>query len=508
MVDGGKSVSHEIPDAFLSYGRRGYLTLSPYPVANFAKELAYLIGYPHGCLEQTVSKAFPQIYLRDIAMILAPSTLNTGSPIYFVNEAITKITSMQLYDGSFSYWPGETVSNRWATVYATHFLLEAKKAGFAVSEQVLKSALGAVAGIARSKLTQDYYYYAENRTAISRIADKSTVYALYVLALGGAPEKAVMDFYRGEKKLLVTDTKYLLAGAYALSGDRSAYNEILPPQFAVEEAARESGWNFDSPIRANALMLNILLETDLNNPNIPRLMEYLSTHYHSGWWYSTQDDAFTLLAFGKAARMATATKVEGTVTVGPKSYAYRGGNQKIDMEPFGKTVTIATRGEGRIYYALVTEGIRSDGAVKIEDKNLQVRRELLDRNGNPVNLSGIRQNDLIVVRITLTSSVNDLDNVAVTDLLPAGFELENPRITEATNYAFIKNPSTADYMDIRDDRINLYTAFRGGNRQMHFYYAVRAVTQGNFQYAPVVAEAMYNAEYRSASGGGRLRVGK
>jgi alpha-2-macroglobulin len=508
MIDGGKSVSHDVPDLFLSYGRRAYLTLSPYPVANFAKELAYLIGYPHGCLEQTVSKAFPQIYLRDIAMVLAPSTLNTGSPIYFVNEAITKITSMQLYDGSFSYWPGEAVANRWATVYATHFLIEARKAGFAVSEGTLKSALGAVAGIARSKLTQDYYSYANNQTTVRRIADKGTVYALYVLALGGSPEKAVMDFYRGEKVLLVNDTKYLLAGAYALSGDRGAYNEILPSQFAVEEAVRESGWNFDSPIRANALMLNILLETDLNNPNIPRLMEYLSSHYHSGWWYSTQDDAFTLLAFGKAARMATATKAEGTITVGGKSYAYKGGNQKIDVEPFGKNVTIAMKGEGRIYYSLVTEGIRSDGAVKIEDKNLQVRRELLDRNGNAVNQGGIKQNDLIVVRITLTSSVNDLDNIAITDLLPAGFELENPRITEATNYAFIKNPASADYMDIRDDRINLYTAIRGGRRQMQFYYAVRAVTQGVFQYAPVVAEAMYNADYRSASGGGRLRVGR
>jgi len=508
FVDGGDSASHDVPDAYLAYGRRAYVTLSPYPVANFAKELAYLIGYPHGCLEQTVSKAFPQIYLRDIAMVLAPSALNTGSPIYFVNEAITKITSMQLYDGSFSYWPGETTTNRWATVYATHFLLEARKAGFSVSDQTVKPALAAVAGIARSKLTQDYYSFSNNQTTVRRIADKSTVYALYVLAVGGAPEKAVMDFYRGEKALLTTDTKYLLAGAFAIAGDRGAYNEILPSQFLPEEAVRESGWNFDSPIRANALMLNVLLETDLNNPNIPHLMEYLSSHYHSGWWYSTQDDAFTLLAFGKAARMATATKVEGTVTVGAKQYPYRGGNQKIDVEPFGKNVTIAIRGDGRIYYSLVTEGIRSDGAVKIEDKNLQVRRELLDRNGNPVNAGGIRQNDLIVVRITLTSSVSDIENIAVTDLLPAGFEIENPRITEATNYAFIRNPATADYMDIRDDRINLYTGFRGGSRQMQFYYAVRAVTQGSFQYAPIVAEAMYNADYRSASGGGRLRVGK
>lgn len=509
VAEGGKAVTLDVPETYLSYGRTAYITLSPYPVANFAKELKYLIGYPHGCLEQTVSKAFPQIYLREIAQVLASSVLNTGSPIYFVNEAITKVTSMQLYDGSFSYWPGESSWNRWATVYATHFLLEARKAGFAVPEPTLKAALTCVAGIARSKMTEDYYVYQNNSVVIHRIADKSTVYALYVLAIAGVPEKAVMDFYRGEKGLLTLDTRYLLAGAYALSGERAAYNEILPPQFGIEEAVRTSGWNFDSPIRANALMLNILLETDLNNPNVPRLMEYLSKSYRNNYWYSTQDDAFTLLAFGKAARMATATKVDGTVSVGGRGFAYKGGNERLDIDPFGKNVSIALKGEGRVYYSLVTEGIRSDGAVKVEDKNLQVRREFFDRSGNPVNLSAIRQNDLIVVRITLNANVDALDNIAITDLLPGGFEMENPRVTESTNYAFIKNPASADYMDIRDDRINLYTSIRGGKRQMQFYYAVRAVTQGSFQYAPVVAEAMYNADYYySASGGGKLRVGK
>ena len=508
VIQGGVSVSHDIPDVYLPFGRRSYVTLSPYPVTNFAKELKNLLGYPHGCLEQTVSKAFPQIYLRDIAAIMAPSILNTGSPIYFVNEAITKIASMQLYDGSFSYWPGEGTSNRWTTVYATHFLLEAKKAGFAVPEATLKAALVAVGGIARSKLTEEYYHYGNNKVIVTRIADKGTMYALYVLAVGGAPEKSVMDFYRSEKGLLTGDTRYLLAGAFAFSGERTAYNEILPPQFVTEEPERTSGGNFDSPIRANALMLNILLETDLNNSNIPRLMEYLSAKYRGDWWYSTQEDAFTLLAFGKAARMATATRMEGVVNVGGKEYAYKGGNQKFEIEPYGKNVTIGMKGEGRVYYSLVTEGIRSDGAVKIEDKNLQVRREYLDRSGNPVNLGGVRQNDLILVRLTLNSSVDALENIALTDLLPAGFEMENPRITEATNYAFIKNPAVAQYMDIRDDRINLYTAIRGGTRQMQFYYAVRAVTQGNFVAAPVVAEAMYDPRYYSASGAGRLRVGK
>jgi len=506
FVDGVQSVSHDVPDVYLKFGRKAYVSLSPYPVANFAKELKYLVGYPHGCIEQTVSKAFPQIYLRDIAVILDPTILNTGSPTYFVNEAITKVTNMQRHDGSFEYWPGSGQASDWSTVYATHFLLEAKKAGYAVSEATLKSAQNVLAHIARSKATEDYYYWDGNKTTVRRIAAKRCLYALYVLAIAGVPEKSVMDFYRIEKSLLTHDTRFLLAAAYALSGDRKTFNELLPPQFVTEEAARTSGDNFDSPIRANALILNVLIESDLNNPNIPRYMEYLSKHYRGSSWYSTQDNAFTLLAFGKAARMAAATKLEGTVDVGGKQYTYKGGNQKIDIDPFGKKVTISMKGTGRVYYSLVVEGIRLDQGTKIEDKNLHVRREYFDRNGNPVDLQSVRQNDLLIVRLTLNSSVDRLDNVAVSDLLPGGFEIENPRITETTNYPFIRNAAHAEYIDIRDDRINIYTSFRGGSRQQLFYYLVRAVSPGRFEHAPVVAEAMYDANYYSAWGRARVTV--
>jgi uncharacterized protein YfaS (alpha-2-macroglobulin family) len=120
----------------------------------------------------------------------------------------------------------------------------------------------------------------------------------------------------------------------------------------------------------------------------------------------------------------------------------------------------------------------------------------------------VKQNDLLVVRITLTSSVDRLEYVAVSDLLPAGLEIENPRLTEATAYPFIQNASVPEYMDIRDDRINLYTSFRGGKRQQVFYYAVRAVTAGTFVHPPVNAEAMYDGHYSSTSGAGTLRVAR
>ncbi len=505
VVEAGKTVTHTLEDLFLPYGRRSFVTVSPFPVANFSKQLKFLVGYPHGCLEQTTSKAFPQIYLRDIAVILDPSILDKGSPTYFVNEAISKITLMQTNDGAFEYWPGGGYSNPWTTVYVTHFLIEAKKAGYVVPEATLKAALNAVSSIARSNQTTNYYFVENNRTLIRRIADKSAVYALYVLASATQTDLSVMNFYRTAKALLTMDTQYLLAGAFALSGDRKTYVELLPPQFAAEEAQRTSGGCYDSPIRANAIILNVLLETDPNNPNIPRYMDYLSREYKKDYWYSTQDDAFTLLAFGKAARMAGGAKIKGTVAIEGKQFSYGGGNKRFDLDGVAKTVSISLSGEGRAYYSIVTEGIRRDGKVRIEDKNLRVRREFFDRNGSPVDLEDVKQNSLIIVKLTLACDIGHLENVAVTDLLPGGFEIENPRLTETTQYSFIKGATTPQYVDLRDDRINYYTSF-AGQRQQVFFYMVRAVTRGEFQYPPVVAEAMYDANYYSASGQAKLRV--
>ncbi len=505
FVEGGTPVSQDVGDNFLSYGRRSYVTLSPFPVVKFAKQLKYLVGYPHGCLEQTTSKAFPQVYLRDIAILIDPSILDKGSPTYFVNEAITKIASMQRDDGAFDYWPGGGWTNTWTTVYATHFLVECKKAGYAVPEATLKSALSAITQIARNKETMDYSYYANNRVTIKRIADKSSVYALYVLAAAGQPETSVMNFYRTSRVLLTNDTQYLLGGAFALSGDQKTSMEILPKQFELEEAQRTSGGWYDSPVRANAIILNVLLATDPNSPNIPRYMDYLSKIFDGYYWYSTQDAAFTLLGFGKAARLAGGAKLKGQLTVNGKKLSYDGGNKKFDVDVFGKNVSLSLSGEGRVYYSIVTEGIRKDGKVKIEDKNLRIRREFFDRNGSQVNLDGIRENSLVIVKLTLTADVDQLDNIAITDMLPGGFEIENPRLTETTQYPFIKGETTPQYVDIRDDRINYYTSL-DGSRQQVFYYMVRAVSRGEFQYAPVVAEAMYDGSYYSASGQTKIRV--
>ena len=132
-----------------------------------------------------------------------------------------------------------------------------------------------------------------------------------------------------------------------------------------------------------------------------------------------------------------------------------------------------------------------------------MRRDYLTRDGQP--MGDIRQNDLVVVKITLASTNGlSVDNVVVTDLLPAGLEVENPRLTEPRDMPWIQKPSTPDYFDLRDDRINFYTTATGGVKT--FYYLARAVSKGRFVVGPVSADAMYNGEYRSYNGTGTVVI--
>ena len=104
----------------------------------------------------------------------------------------------------------------------------------------------------------------------------------------------------------------------------------------------------------------------------------------------------------------------------------------------------------------------------------------------------------------MVTGCQHVENVVVTDLLPAGFEIENPRLSEERDMSWIKTPTTPDYFDIRDDRINYYTTADKNERT--FYYMVRAITKGNFTLGPVSADAMYSSDYRSYNGGGKLRI--
>ncbi|MBK8944036.1 MAG: alpha-2-macroglobulin family protein [Ignavibacteriae bacterium] len=506
-IKAGDKLEINLPNYFIKSTQSSTLTISKLPVIKFAKQLKYLLGYPYGCVEQTVSKVFPQLYFGDIAKNINPKLFENNNSIFFVNEGIKKLESMQLYDGSISYWQGSNESNFWGTVYATHFLVEAKKAGFYVDENVFSKLISYLGRKVKEKNIVDYVTYSNNQKTIIKIAQKEIIYALYVLALTNKGDISTMNYYKAMPQLLTNDTKYLLAGAFALMEKRNSFAELIPNNFNEEKTERLSGGCFDSNIRANAIMLNVLLEVDPSNLQIPIIVKYLSQNSEN--IYSTQETSFTFLALGKALKSQTKSDLQVDVISNGKNLGtYKNSDITISNNNLhlGK-ININAKGEGRVYYFWNTEGISTKPDVKIIDSQMKVRRTYYNyKTKNEITNNKFIQGDLIVCKISLTGGQRSAENIVISDLIPAGFEIENPRLSTSTNFNWEnKNPLYVQYMDVRDDRLILFTNLNA-NKTNDFYYMLRVVNKGEYQLPVIAAEAMYDREYHSFNGNGKVVI--
>ncbi|GAA4407646.1 alpha-2-macroglobulin family protein [Nibrella viscosa] len=526
-VAGGRSQAINLAGGFLPGTSRSSLVVSRSPVAQFGRELSYLLGYPHGCLEQTISKALPQLYFADLARSIGSGNVyfvRTGesdlNPSTNVRQAIQKIESMQLHNGGFSIWPGTTVTtvvrggNRvevntpeeiWISAYAVHFLTEARQADYEVRNAVYSNAIDYLTSRTSNPAMEEEIRYDEaGGRSVRKVASRSNLYGLYVLTLAGVPNRAAMNYYKQNSTLLTPDSRYLLASAFYRIGDTRSYQALLPKQYNATIQSRQTGGSLASPLRNLALTLNTLVDTDPDNLQIPTLARQLSTALQQTQYINTQEAAFGFLALGKLARKAIAGTVTATVSQNGKTLGtFTGADLRLNRLATGAAVTINAQGSGSVYYFGQSEGVPASGKIPEQDNGLRVRRTYLSRNGQP--LSSVRQNDLVVVKITLSSTTGlPVDNVVITDLLPAGFEIENPRLTEPRDMPWIEKPTKPEHFDVRDDRINFYTD-AGGSEQA-FYYLVRAVSKGSFVVGPVSADAMYNPELRSYNGAGTVKV--
>ncbi len=481
------------------------LTISKFPAIKFAKFLKYLVGYPYGCVEQTTSKLFPQLYFEDLAKLIAPQYYRTTTPVYFVQEGIKKLESMQLSDGSLSYWPGGIYSSWWGSVYAAHFLVEAKKAGFNVSDNVLSGLLNYIAGKARDRKTFDYVSYDYNSRTVTKIASKEILYSLYVLADAGRGDIPTMNYYKSKPALVSNDCKYLLAGAYALMGNWPAYYEVVPDKYVPEKTERLTGGSFDSEARANAIMLNVLLEVDPSNKQIPFIIKHLTEMMES--IYSTQDRSFAFLALGKAAKLGAFYDLNVDVySDGKKTGAYTGKDLTLNLNPDAKSLILQGNKQGTVYYFYSIKGVKK-GSVKQFDSHLKVRRSYSDyKTGFPIIDNHFEQGQLIICRIDMTGGDVSADNIVISDLLPSGFEIDNPRLSETPQLSKkYSGTMNVQYMDIRDDRMILFTSAKRYTQDT-FYYLIRAVNKGRFVLPVISAEAMYDGEIGSVYGSGIVNV--
>lgn len=492
--------------------RQAKLVVSKSPLVQYSRALDELLGYPHGCLEQTVSKAFPQIYYADLAKSIGRKGTQINTPDYTIAAAVSKLQGMQRYDGSLSFWPGAsggTETNWWGIVYAAHFLYEADRAGYNVSPDVMRRLLDWIESQSSQRATtRQYLADGSFRDAPAR----EIFYSLYVLALNGRGQLPTMNYWKAEVAKLTPDSRYLLGVAYALMGDAASQQRVIASAQELEAGLTnpETGGSFASPIRDRAVALYTLLETDAKSSQVPELARRLSEAINNRTWLTTQESSWGFLALGRWARLQEQKGTpEGSLKFAGKT---------LDIDRLGDSSFVASTGlagqtasltatDGTLFYFWDQSGIPSSGPVPEQDRMLRVRRSYFSRTGTALSTTTFRQNDLVVVRLSVQATENDaIANVVVGDLLPAGFEIENPRLSELPELSWIKDATTPDHQDFRDDRVFFYTDLPAGGRVQHFYYVVRAVSPGTFQQGPASADAMYRGDFASQSGAGTITV--
>jgi len=408
---------------------------------------------------------------------------------------------MQLYDGSLSYWQGGNHSNWWSTVYAAHFLVEAKSAGYNTNENVLNKLLNYLGGKAKSKAVRDIVRYENNKKIIIKKASKEVLYSLFVLSLVDKADISTMNYYKAHLDLLTTDSQYLLAASFGLSGKMNSFYELLPSESSAKKIRRRSGGDFDSEIRANAIILYTLLSVDPENEKIPFMVKHLAKISES--IYSTQERAFAMLALGKAASMNSESNVQVEIIIDGKTIdTYRDNNLRVsDKKMNSSIIKLSAKGEGKVFYFWETEGVKIDEPVVEKDSYMKVRRTYYNyKSEKKITNSKFKQGDLIVAKISLTGFEQSAQNIVISDLIPAGFEIENPRLKANSQLNWnLKNKMKIDYLDIRDDRLLIFTNLKR-KRTTEYYYLLRAVSKGKFILPAIGAEAMYDGDIHSYNG--------
>lgn len=462
----------------------GTLTLSDTPAVSINQAVNFLNSYPYGCLEQTISGAWPFLIVPDAVAELDPMVITDQQIRERTDGAISRIQSMQLFNGSFAMWPGTNQPYNWGSVYAAHFLLSARNAGVNFPEEMLTGSLNWIREFLASM--PEYNYPGEERDDLTAKA-----YAVYVLALNGEKPLGWIEYLRENQNSLLQSGHIYLAGAQAVVDGKADALRAL----TAGKTSGYSGMTLESEARNTAALLSMWLDVEPQAPEVTELAQRLV----SLRWYSTQDNAAAIVALSRYNIEAAGAKSDITARVSTEtsdrpilSYRSNDGTAtvKVSELPRGANILIEAEGSGQGCYSWNITG-SPKAQPKPERRNVNIECLYYDDKGNILDPSQpVEHGKIIQVVLGIKPSMT-VNNLAVSYLLPAGFELENPRLDDGMNDA---GTSSGVVNDIRDDRLVLF--FGRLEAERSYGFRMRAVTRGTFKVPQVSAMGMYDASIR------------
>ena len=500
VVDGGKNWNATFDLAGMDGTNVSYLEVSSIPPIDFGKRLKYLLDYPHGCIEQTTSSAFPQLYL---ASVMDLSDVEEKKATQNIKEGINLLAKFQLRSGGMSYWPGEGVENEWGTSYAGHFLLEAKKKGYTLPPNWETAWLAYQQRMAQNWMPQNSssgnYYWYEN--------DLVQAYRLYTLALDGKPELGAMNRMK-ERNSMSVAARWRLAATYALAGQPEAANALVYNQSTVIAPYVSLSYSYGSNWRDEAMIIETLTLMGDRVKAAP-LVKDLAAELSSNRWYSTQTVAYGLLAMSQFAGGEIGKTISYSYSINGKS-ENRSTNKPISKSSLsvkqliGNKIELKNSGSNLLYVRVVNSGQPKNGDEKAASNNLYVEVKYTNLQGGAINVSRMEQGTDFIAEVSIWNPGlrGRYDELALTQIFPSGWEIINQRMDVS---AVVMNADSPDYQDVRDDRVYSYFSL-SQNQTRRFRVKLNSTYLGRYYLPAVGCEAMYDNTINARTAGQWVEV--
>ncbi|MFZ6052530.1 alpha-2-macroglobulin family protein [Halocola ammonii] len=477
------------------------LEVSSFPAMDLERRINYLIRYPHGCIEQTTSGAFPQLYLKHITEL---SESDNSRIERNVSSAIRRISRFQLSSGGFSYWPGSDYVSDWGTTYAGHFLLEAEKAGFTLSSSLKSRWISYQSNQARSWPSGSRY---------ERNDELAQAYRLFTLALAGAPEMGAMNRLR-ERSSLSVAASWRLAAAYQLAGQSQVASRLVDNLTKNVEPYNELSETFGSNWRDQAMIAETLILMDRMD-DASEIVKELAENLSDDRWYSTQTTAYSLLAISRFAKDGIKGQVKYSYSINSGGETNKVSQMPLsqteisvsDLSKNGNQLSVTNSSENLLFVRLISEGQPIAGQEKAKEENLFMEVKYFTLDGDEIDVSNLTQGTDFMAKVTVRhpNQRRYYREMALTQIFPSGWEIINTRMDEAAGDVY--ESDHYDYQDVRDDRVYTYFNLRRG-RSKTFTILLNATYLGRYYLPAVDCAAMYDNTIYSRTSGKWVTISK
>ncbi len=459
------------------------------PQAELVAAMDYLADYPHGCLEQTVSRLFP-LLTGDVFLdrLSTNATSKAADAKDILAAGVARVSSM-VRQNDFTMWPDVDCApwDREVSVYAAQFLVEASRA----KRPVESSALSRV-----EKFLKKWVFDANTNAA---------ALACQTLAVMGKPNKDRMFALYDARASLPLLARARLARGFVRIGEPKRARALVADAALAPRSVEE----------ASAALLAIL-EMDAHDARIGRLVLYLQqardkSRFH---WGTTGANAAALHALGAYYRVAGLGEGKPEVTLARGGEAFSLGDGETRKLSGGGAVELKNTGKDVAFVSVRQLALPAAASVTNAHGLICATRRFLTPDGKPADLKNVRRGDVLVGEITLSADREaEFTDLVVQDLFPAGLEPDCEELAAAVARAQSATRTAWELRrDVRDDRLVAFsrpvTLRPEGSeaKPARLFYAVRAVSAGEFVLPGVRVEAMYAPEVFAQTAPARLVV--